>query len=217
MNFEQARQNMVDQQIRPWEVLDQGVLELMGHVPREEFVPDGFRKLAFSDTAIPLEHGQVMMSPKVEARALQSLAVKPEDTALEVGTGSGYFTALLASLAQAVHSIDIFDDFVEAATTKLGKHGFNNIRLESADALSGWQSQTSYDVIAITGAVTLIPDLFKQSLRLGGRLFVVRGASPAMDACVLTRVGETDWSLESLFETDVPVLIGAEPRPKFSL
>ncbi len=217
MNFEQARQNMVEQQIRPWHVLDRDVLDLMAHLPREDFVPDRYRKLAFSDTRIPIDHGQVMMSPKVEARALQSLAVQPGDIALEIGTGSGYFTALLANLAQAVHSVDIFDDFIEVATTRLGKHGFNNVRLQCQDVMSGWRAQANYDVIAVTGAVTVLPDFFRQILNPGGRLFVVAGSSPAMDARVITRVGDSDWSVQSLFETDLPVLIGAEPQPQFNL
>lgn len=212
MNFEQARFNMVEQQIRPWEVLDQRVLDLIASVPREDFVPQQYRKLAFSDTRIPLAHGQVMMSPKVEARMLQALDVNPDDKVLEVGTGSGYVTALLAKLAKHVHSVDIYQDFTEAAAAKLEKHGVQNVSLSTGDAARGWDTAAPYDVIAITGSIPLLTGDFQRQLRNGGRLFVIVGESPVMDARLITRLDGHEWSTESLFETDLPALIGS-PTP----
>jgi protein-L-isoaspartate(D-aspartate) O-methyltransferase len=217
MNLELARTNMVEQQIRPWDVLDREVLDLVGSLPREDFVPDQYQDLAFSDIHIPLMHGQFMLSPKVEARILQALAVRSGDTVLEVGTGSGYFSALLASQASTVCSIDIFDDFTAIATTQLGKHGFSNVHLENGDASRGWSEKAPFDVIAVTGAVAVVPDEFRDQLQIGGRLFVVVGEPPAMEACLITRVSETEWSNETLFETELPFLVGAEPRLSFAL
>ncbi len=217
MNFEQARSNMVEQQIRPWEVLDHQVLDLVGRLPREDFVPDQYRELAFTDMRIPLMHNQFMMSPKFEARALQALSVLPSDSVLEIGTGSGYFTILLASLAAKVCSIDIFDDFTAVATTKLGKHGFNNVHLESGDAAEGWKVQAPYDVIAVTGGLATLPRELQQQLRIDGRLFVVTGKPPSMNACLITRTSESEWQNETLFETELPYLVGAQPKPVFAL
>ena len=176
MNFEQARSNMVEQQIRPWEVLDHQVLDLVGRLPREDFVPHQYRELAFTDMCIPLIHGQFMMSPKFEARALQALSVLPGDSVLEIGTGSGYFTILLASLAAKVCSIDIFDDFTALATTKLGKHGFNNVHLESGDAAEGYA--ILYDHLGMFPAVRGIP------LHLGFWGWAVLGAGGGVVAAV---------------------------------
>ncbi len=216
MNFEQARLNMIEQQIRPWEVLDQQVLDLLVEVPREDFVPAEYRKLAFADMNIPLGHGEVMMSPKVEARMLQSLAIRPEDTILEVGTGSGYVTALLARLGKQVYSVDIHRDFAEAAQAKLNKHHIQNVTLEVGDAAHGWLRHAAYDVICITGSLPILPRDFIQQLKFGGRLFAI-GDPPVMDVMVITRIAQQDWTREYIFETNLPPLQNAEQPERFVL
>lgn len=217
MNLDQARYNMIEQQIRPWEVLDQRVLDLLATVPREDFVPETYRKLAFADMNIPLGDDQVMMSPNVEARILQALNILDEETVLEIGTGSGYITALLASLAKQVFSVDINPDMTRQAGEKLAAHGFTNVTLETGDAALGWDNHAPYDVIVITGSLPLLPDTFQQALKVGGRLLAIVGDSPAMGVQLITRVGETEWSQETLFETDLPALINAPQPERFSL
>ena len=214
MNFEQARFNMIEQQIRPWEVLDQRVLDLMAAVPREDFVPEPYRRLAFSDTQVALGHGEVMMAPKVEARLLQSLQIGAGDKVLEIGTGSGYLTALLASSAATVTSVDIHADFTVAAAAKLQGHGVRNVSLHTGNAVAGWD-EDRYDVIAVTGSLPALPDSIPAQLRNGGRLFVVVGASPVMEALLVVRVGDQAFSREILFETSIPPLIGAPSAEKF--
>ena len=213
-NLELARHNMIEQQIRPWEVLDQRVLDTLAAVPREAFVPERYQKVAFSDVAIPLGHGEFMMKPNVEARLLQALAVQPTDHVLEVGTGSGYLTACLGRLATNVVSVDIIPEFTEAARNKLRAHGFNNIVLHSGDASQGWGTHR-FNVIALTGSVATVSDEWRQSLSLGGRLFVVAGKPPALQALLITRAGEREWVQESLFETDLAPLRNAAPIQKF--
>ena len=213
-NLELARHNMIEQQIRPWEVLDQRVLDTLAAVPREAFVPERYQKVAFSDVAIPLGHGEFMMQPNVEARLLQALAVQPADHVLEVGTGSGYLTACLGRLATNVVSVDIIPEFTEAARNKLRAHGFNNIVLHSGDASQGWGTHR-FNVIALTGSVATVSDEWRQSLSLGGRLFVVAGKPPALQALLITRAGEREWVQESLFETDLAPLRNAAPIQKF--
>jgi protein-L-isoaspartate(D-aspartate) O-methyltransferase len=215
MNFEQARFNMVEQQIRPWEVLDQRVLDLLMSMPREDFVPAPFRRLAFSDTCIPLGHGEVMMPPKVEARLLQALEVQPTDKILEIGTGSGYLTALLAKSGKHVTSIEIQAEITCAAEVKFVKHTIANVKLETADGVYGWEREAPYDVIAATGSVPLLSDHFQRQLTVGGRLFVIVGESPVMDARLVTHVDEYEWTEESLFETDLPALRGASHSQRF--
>jgi len=213
-NLELARHNMIEQQIRPWEVLDQRVLDTLAAVPREAFVPERYQKVAFSDVAIPLGHGEFMMKPNVEARLLQALAVQPTDHVLEVGTGSGYLTACLGRLATNVVSVDIIPEFTEAARNKLRAHGFNNLVLHSGDASQGWGTHR-FNVIALTGSVATVSDEWRQSLSLGGRLFVVAGKPPALQALLITRAGEREWIQESLFETDLAPLRNAAPIQKF--
>jgi protein-L-isoaspartate(D-aspartate) O-methyltransferase len=213
MNMEQARFNMIEQQIRTWEVLDPAVLDLLGRVPREDFVPAKYRNLAFADLNIPLGHEQVMMAPKVEGRLIQALGIKPNDTVLEVGTGSGYLTALLANLAKHVYSVDIFPEFKPQAQQKLAALGLSNVTIETGDAALGWERHGPYDVIVITGSFPLYPEHYQRSLRVNGRMFVIAGRAPAMEALLVTRVG-ADWMRESLFETDIPALINApQPQP----
>ena len=213
--FELARHNMIEQQIRPWEVLDQRVLDTLTQTPREDFVPERYRNLAFGDIAIPLSHGEVMMKPAVEGRLLQALALQPTDSVLEVGMGSGYLTACLARLAASVTSIDILPDFTEAARRKLKAHGFSNVVLHTGDASRGW-GEHRYPAIAVTGSVATVDDVWQHSLSLGGRLFIVVGQPPIMEALLITRVGEQEWTRESLFDIELPPLHGAAPVKTFS-
>lgn len=217
MNLEQARINMIEQQIRTWDVFDQRVLDTIAAVPREEFVPQHLRNLAFADTGIPIGHGQFMMAPKVEARMLQALDLRRSDRVLEIGTGSGYVTALLASLAAHVTSIDIYEDFVAGASTHLGKLGLANVVLEAGDGLHGWPARAPYDAIAVTGSVPELPAGLTAQLAPEGRLFAVIGRAPVMQAQLLTRIGEKQWATEILFETELAPLLGAQPRPRFTL
>lgn len=217
MNLENARHNMIEQQIRPWEVLDQRVLDLLNEIPRENFVPARYLKLAYADTTIPLSDDQVMMPPRVEARILQALNIQADETVLEVGTGSGYVTALLASLAEHVYSVDINTEMTRTAGEKLADHGIINVTLETGDAARGWDAHAPYDVIVLTGSLPLLPDNFKQALTVGGRLLAIVGDAPAMDVVLITRVGESEWTQETLFETDLPPLINAPEPERFSL
>jgi protein-L-isoaspartate(D-aspartate) O-methyltransferase len=214
MNFDQARFAMIEQQVRPWDVLDPRVLEVMSSVKREDFVPAAHRQLAFADLPLPLSHGESMLKPVVEGRLLQSLALDASEEVLEIGTGSGFVTACLAQLARAVTSIDIHADFVETARARLDAAGIGNVRLETGDALS-WQPGRQFDAIAVTGAVATIPEAFISWLRPGGRMFVVRGNSPVQEAVRATRRGDA-LHIESLFETDIPYLRGAAPAPAFT-
>ena len=215
MNFEQARFNMVEQQVRPWEVLDERVLELLETTHREDFVPVRYRKMAFSDIAIPLDHNQNMMKPVVEGRLLQALELKPDETVLEIGTGSGFITACLAQLAKRVVSVDIHEQFTTEAKAKLKEKDISNVELETGDAMTGWQPEQAHDVVVVTGSVEDIPDQFRGWVNPRGRLFVVCGESPAMEAKLLTKLNATEWHEESLFETDLARLINAETPREF--
>ena len=205
--IEQARFNMIEQQIRTWDVLDQRVLDVMNSIPREQFVPENCRALAFADTNIPLGHEQVMMAPKLEGRLLQALAIKPDDNVLEIGTGSGYLTACLAALARHVTSIDIMADFTATAGAKLEALTINNVTLETADAAEGIAGDKRYDAIAVTGSVPLLQQQFQKNLSIGGRLFIITGCLPIMEANLITRVDENNWSSECLLETCIPPLL----------
>lgn len=216
MDMERARFNMVEQQIRPWEVLDTKVLDLLFKVRREDFVPDAYKTLAFADLEIPIGHGQMMLSPKLEARMLQELAVQPEDRILEIGTGSGYMTALLASQGAHVYSVDIVDAFIQSAAARLAQHGVHNVTLEAGDAARGWDKYGPYDVIVLTGSVPVLHDAFAQSLTAGGRFFAVVGEAPAMDARLITCAGSGAYNTASLFETCIPALRNAPQRASFS-
>ncbi len=217
MDVEQARFNMIEQQIRPWEVLDDRVLSLITEIPRENFVPEASRELAFADIGIPLIHEQEMMQPKIEARLLQALAIQETDTVLEIGTGSGYLTALLAGMAKQVYSIDIYPDFIAEATEKLAQSGIKNITLKTADATQPWKQNQPYDAIAITASYPTPPTEYLNALRIGGRLFVIVGEAPVMEALLYTRTRHDAWSKESLFETILPALINAKTPQKFVL
>lgn len=216
IDFELARHAMVEQQVRPWEVLDPRVLDVLGSVRREDFVLPRHRKLAFADLALPLEHGEFMFKPVLEGRLLQALELVPEAEVLEIGTGSGFLTACLAQLARAVTSIDIHADFVERARGRMQGLGLSCARIEQADALA-WEPGRQFDAIAVTGAVAEIPARFRTWLKPGGRMFVVRGQAPVLEAIALTRNAGDDFRIESLFETDIPYLHGAAPIERFAL
>ncbi|MBT8047683.1 MAG: protein-L-isoaspartate O-methyltransferase [Xanthomonadales bacterium] len=215
MNFDQARFNMVEQQIRPWEVLDSRVLSLLETIHREDFVPVRYRKLAFADIAVPLECDQVMMRPKIEARMLQALDLKEDETVLEIGTGSGFITACLAALSKRVVSVELFDALHREAAMKLKDKEIGNAELFVGDVINGWQPEQAHDVVVVTGSVPAVPEQFKGWVNPGGRMFVITGESPAMEARLLTRLDVAQWSEESLFETDLPRLVNAEPPPAF--
>jgi protein-L-isoaspartate(D-aspartate) O-methyltransferase len=214
--IEQARLNMIEQQIRPWEVLDARVLEAMTHVPREAFVPERYRSLAFADTNIPLGHDQVMMKPNVEGRLLQALAIRPEDKILEIGTGSGYLTACLARLGRHVTSMEILPDLATAAAERLDAMRFDNVTLLTGDALSAIDPDVHYDAIAVTGSLPVLNRQFHRNLDNGGRLFVITGQLPIMEATLVTRINANNWASESLFETCIPPLINAPAPRSFS-
>lgn len=216
IDFEQARYAMVEQQVRPAEVLDPRVLDVFSRVHREDFVLSRHRKLAFGDLALPLEHGEFMMKPVQEGRLLQALDLAPEDDVLEIGTGSGFVTACLAQLARDVTSIDIHGDFVERARARLQSNGLSCARIEQADAFH-FNPGRQFDAIAVTGAVAEIPARWREWLKPNGRMFAVRGLSPAMEAVRVQRQSERDFGLESLFETDLDYLRGAEPVARFAL
>jgi protein-L-isoaspartate(D-aspartate) O-methyltransferase len=212
MDFEQARYNMVEQQIRPWDVLDQGVLDLLFKVRREDFVPEAHRSLAFVDMEIPLGHGEFMWTPKLEARVLQELDIRRNDRVLEIGTGSGYLTALLAAEAADVVSVDIQPDFTAAAGQKLRAHGIGNIELHTGDAATDWDDENGFDVIVLTGSTPLLSDALVRRLRTGGRLFAVVGEAPVMQAQLVTCSAPGAYRSVTLFETCVKALLNA-PHP----
>ena len=217
MNFDfaRARETMVEQQVRPWDVLDSRVLETIAALPREVFVADALRNLAYADTELPLGHGESMMKPVLEGRTLQSLLPQAHESVLEIGTGSGYLTACLAHLSREVLSLEQHADLADAARARLSAQGIANADVIVADAFA-WTTDRSFDAICITGALDNIPARFTDWLKPGGRLFAVRGRSPAMEAVLVHRdVNAT--RTESLFETDLPYLAGAAPAPAFVL
>ena len=212
MDLEKARFNMIEQQIRPWDVLDDTILGLLQRIKREEYVPEAYRAMAFMDLEIPLGQGESMLSPKVEARLVQELHIKPTDKVLEVGTGSGYMTALLASLAGHVYSVEIISEFNQAAAQKLAAHDFNNVTCEVGDAARGWQKHAPYDVIVVTGSLPVLPDEFVAQLKPGGRLLAFIGLAPAMQARLTRLIEPGVVDSEVIFETDVRALKNA-PQP----
>lgn len=215
IDYAKAREMMVEQQVRPWDVLDARVLETIASVPREAFVPEALRALAYADTALPLGHGEAMMKPVLEGRALQALQPGSEECVLEIGAGSGYLTACLARLAREVVAIELHADLAEAARARLAAQGCGNARIETADALT-WDNAQQFDAICVSGAVDTVPARFLEWLKPGGRMFVVQGRSPAMDATLVHR-DVNGIRTESLFETDLPYLAGTAPQPVFTL
>jgi protein-L-isoaspartate(D-aspartate) O-methyltransferase len=210
---EQARFNMIEQQIRTWEVLDTKVLDLLKAVPREDFVPPQYAGLAFADIEIPISEGQSMLSPKLEGRILQALEIRNTDKVLEIGTGSGYLTALLAKSAREVVSVELIASLSKIAGERLTKSGISNVTLEVGDAAEGWPAQAPYDVIVFTGSLPVSPESVKQSLTIGGRMFVVTGDAPAMQATMIRRISENSFKHDVIFETCIPPLNNA-PQPE---
>jgi len=204
-----ARNQMISQQVRAWDVLDLRVLAVFEAVPRDEFVPERYRKLAFADTQIPLSHAQVMMAPNVEGRLLQALDPQADESVLEIGSGSGFITACLAKMAGEVLSVDIFPDFTAGADRILKDLGIRNALLETRDGTQlDWLDQR-FDAIAVTGSLPTYQETYAVHLNIGGRLFVIAGESPVMEALLITRVAENAWSRESLLETELPALVNA--------
>ncbi|MDP8984842.1 MAG: protein-L-isoaspartate O-methyltransferase [Pseudomonadota bacterium] len=207
-----ARQQMVDQQIRTWEVLDPRVLDVLNAVPREAFVPPGYRELAFADTPIPIGFGQFMLAPALQGRILQALGPAPSDSVLEVGTGTGYLAACLSLLSKSIRSIDIRAQFTAAAAENLRAVPHASVHLETRDAFNA-ASLGEYDVIAVTGSLPVYDTRFERALRVGGRLFAVVGVAPVMEAVLIRRVDGAEWIRESLFETVIEPLVNA-PAPQ---
>ncbi len=216
-NIELARQNMVENQVRPWEVLDARVLDTLRTVRREDFVAPTHRALAFADMALPLGHGEVMLKPVVEGRILQALELQPGERVLEIGTGSGFLTACMAQLAGSVTSVEMHADLADAARARLATAQIRNARVEVAEALHTFSTAEAFDTVVVGGAVHALPDRFRAWVRPGGRLFAFVGDSPAMQATLYRRADDTHWSQESLFETDLPYLKNAEPPRRFML
>jgi protein-L-isoaspartate(D-aspartate) O-methyltransferase len=216
-DMEHARFNMIEQQIRPWDVLDQRVLDVIAATPREAFVPEQYRStLAFSDISLPIGHDQYMFPPKLEGRLLQSLALRSIDKVLEIGTGSGYLTACLARLAEQVVSVDLVADFKNATERKLAAQDITNVELKVGDAATGWGAEGQFDAIAVTGSVpALLHQGFHRGLTLGGRLFIIVGTPPIMEALLITRIGPDQWAQESLFDTMIPPLLNVTTPARF--
>ena len=217
MNFEQARLNMVENQVRPWEVLDGRVLDVISRVRREDFVATEHRQLAFADLCLPLGHGEMMMKPVVEGRVLQALDLQPTDRVLEIGTGSGYLSACLATLSAQLTSVDIHADFTTAATERLLHAGIANVSLATGEAVKAWQPDGLFDALVATGAVAEVPPRWLTWLKPGGRMLVVSGQSPVQRASLLTHEAAGRFREDGLFETDLPYLIHAEPVSRFVL
>ena len=214
MNIEQARSQMLSQQLRAWEVLDDRVLAALAETPREMFVPSEYRDLAFADTSIPLGHDQEMMPPKLEGRLLQSLMLSRADQVLEIGTGSGFLAACLARLAGEVTSVDIYDDFLSSAQPRLGHLGLSNVHLENQDGLI-MEAPGRYNAIAVTGSVPVLDGHLVRMLKPGGRMFVIVGQAPVMEARLITAHPSGQSTSESLFETLIPPLVGVQVPETF--
>jgi len=211
MDFEKARFNMVEQQVRPWDVLNPRVLDVISEVPREQFAPDEYKNLAYVDTRIPLGSFEnrpcTMANPNIDGRIMQELDIQDEDLILEIGTGSGYLTACLAKLGRHVDSVDINEEMTAMAEKNLQSLNISNVNLSTGDASKTWNQKRNYDVIAITAAMETIPTSYKKLLKPGGRLFVVTGEAPAMTAYRITRTGDDTWTTEELFETSIEPMI----------
>jgi protein-L-isoaspartate(D-aspartate) O-methyltransferase len=223
MSVNQAREQMIEQQVRAWEVLDARVLALLRNVPREQFVPDSHRYLAFADVDVPLPHGQHMLRPNIAGRLLQALELSGTERVLEIGAGTGFLTACLAAASAHVKSLEVFADLADRARTNLVAVGAANVDVVTADAMqAGVQLEPSagggarYHAIAVTGSLPVYDERFQRLLEVGGRLFAIVGAAPVMEARLIRRVAEDGWSTESLFETVVDPLINARQPPGFA-
>ncbi len=215
MNTDFARLQMVEQQVRAWGVFDPAVLEVLASVPREQFVPAGYEALAFADTEIPIGHGESMMTPTVEGRILQALDLDGTERVLEVGTGTGFLAACLAQLAESVTSIDIHDDFLARAAQNLEDSGIGNVELLNTDATAELPGG-AFDAIAVTGSLENFDPRFVEALNPGGRLFVVIGNAPTMEARVIEKTGDSDWQSDTIFETTLKALVNGALPPQFA-
>lgn len=216
MNLEETRFNMVAQQIRTWNVLDDSVLDLLYKIRREEFVLPANRAMAFVDMETPLGHGQVMLAPKMEARILQELHVQKTDKILEVGSGSGYLTALLAEKGAHVYSVEIVPELKAMAENNLRTHGITNVTVEQGDAAQGWSKHEPYDVIVLTASTPVLPETFLKSLNPGGRLFAIVGEDPVMEALLITCTAPGEFKTTQLFETCTAPFINALQPARFT-
>ena len=219
MDYNQARFNMVEQQVRPWDVLDPRVLNVIGNIPREQFVPEASKKLAYADVRIPIGeyegHTSHMLNPVIEGRMLQSLQITEDDTVLQIGTGTGYITACLATLARHVDSVDINPEMTAMAEKNLARFEITNINLSTGDAADKWEQKQYYDCIAFMGSLPEVPEFYKKALKEGGRMFVIVGEAPVMKALLVTRLSKNEWTLDELFETCVDPMINAEKSEEF--
>ena len=216
MNIEQARFNMIEQQIRPWNVLDEDVLALLHVVKREQFVPKAYENLAFADVEIPLPGGETMFNPKVEARIAQEIAVKKHENVLEIGTGSGYMAALLAHKARHVTTVEIQPESVTLARENLAKAGVGNVSVEEGNGAQGWSAGAEYDVIVVSGGLPVLPEALVKQLKVGGRMIAILGEAPAMSCQLITRTSETAHDSVKVFETVAKPLTGAEAPSRFT-
>lgn len=216
MNFEQARFNMIEQQIRPWDVLDQNVLDLLFAVRREDFAPAAVQRLAFADAEIPLGHGAVMLAPKIEAHAVQAVQVKKHESVLEIGAGSGYMAALLAAHAAHVTTLEIVPELADMARANLKRAQVDNVTVETANGAGGLPAKAPFDVIVISASVPTVPQELLAQLKVGGRLFAIVGLEPVMEAQLITREGESAYRTETLFETVTAPLTALAPAQKFT-
>ncbi|MGH8427361.1 MAG: protein-L-isoaspartate O-methyltransferase family protein [Gammaproteobacteria bacterium] len=215
INFEAARLQMVDQQVRAWNVLDSQVTRVMGELARERFTPEPYRNLAYADSNIPIGHGEIMLAPKVQGRLLQALQVRAGDRVFEIGTGTGYLTACLAALGGTVRSVDVREDFVRTASRSLADAGFDTIEMAEEDAHTLSAEGPAYEVILVTGSLPVADPCFPRRLAVGGRLAWIVGEAPAMRVELVTRIDEGEWRTEGLFETVAPPLVGTRPPRRF--
>ena len=215
MNIEQARFNMIEQQIRPWDVLDPQVLDLLFVVKREDFTPPAYRNLAFADMEIPLGDGQMMLAPKIEAKMLQELGIKKTDKVLEIGTGSGYMAALLAARAEHVVTVENRPALVAVAKQNFERAGITNVTIELGDGGKGWSQRGPFDAIVVSGSIPAVPDALLKQLRVGGRLAVVVGEAPVMEAQLITCTADGIYNTVNLFETVIPALDGVAAKESF--
>ncbi|MGB5354980.1 MAG: protein-L-isoaspartate O-methyltransferase [Woeseia sp.] len=216
MDTAHARQQMVDQQIRTWNIPEPQLLDLFENLPRENFVPPAYQALAYAETEIPLAHGEHMMFPMIEGKLLQALELEPEDEVLEIGTGSGFLTACLAKLARSVVSVDLHQDFLDDAARKFADAGIKNVSLSCHDAIQHGPPPGQFDAIAVTGSLPALDERFISALKPGGRLFIVTGDEPVMEARLLTRDGGSGWRSSSLFETSLARLRNVAEPPAFA-
>ena len=215
MNIEQARFNMIEQQIRPWNVLDQDVLDMLHVVKREQFVPAAYQNLAFADVEIPLPGGEAMFNPKVEARIMQELLVKKHENVLEIGAGSGYMAALLAHKARHVTTVEIQPEAVKLAQENLARAGVSNVTVEEGNGANGWDKGAPYDLIVVSGGLPVLPEGLLKGVKVGGRIGAILGDAPAMSFNIITRTSETGYDTVKLFETNVKPLTGAPAPSRF--